>query len=467
MLTLLLRVRLFKVDALKLSKTGSRGYVTCLNSAKCDSKQSFSYSDSLIQWIEELKANTPVIVKNAPLGSRLHVLLRHGRKWMKGRSSKPSNSRSRAINRERVCMSITPYVFNDCTVVKQPSETVEDDVTVQSLSVQNMKTLLEMGYQASSLDQLLDLSGATCGFSHPYSYTGDDISIVEGNLSQSQMSPVNLEELGSVDVKHMQHDVAEVCVGNFYDDDIICRDSFQVNMSCSSAGMENTGYELLCQAMSESTWKDKTDGFPMLFSPFNDTMNQLQCSSPMESSPEENPPEGRYQKPNQDELTVIQEHMENYLPKVFKKGHNYRLYRPDVIFENNFSKQPKTTVGLTPYAIEIAKLRMFAHFKYANVRLQVLKITTHLDDGSVCVHWRVSGISQKRAFMFWKFLPWVYRKSMTNEAEWTDGISTFYVTGGDGLISKHKLDRVILDREGELKLAEEKKLAAKLGLAAS
>jgi len=60
---------------------------------------------------------------------------------------------------------------------------------------------------------------------------------------------------------------------------------------------------------------------------------------------------------------------------------------------------------------------MFAHFKYANVRLQVLKITTHLDDGSVCVHWRVSGISQKRAFMFWKFLPWVYRKSMTNEAE--------------------------------------------------
>jgi len=32
------------------------------------------------------------------------------------------------------------------------------------------------------------------------------------------------------------------------------------------------------------------------------------------------------------------------LPKVFKKGHNYRLYRPDVIFENNFSKQPKTTV---------------------------------------------------------------------------------------------------------------------------
>ena len=51
MLTLLLRVRFCKVDALKLSQTGSRGYVTNVKSVKCDAKQSFSYSDSLIQVI--------------------------------------------------------------------------------------------------------------------------------------------------------------------------------------------------------------------------------------------------------------------------------------------------------------------------------------------------------------------------------------------------------------------------------
>ena len=272
----------------------------------------------VLQWIEDLKANSPVVVKHAPLGSPLHILLRHGRRWMKGRSSKPPSSRSHAVNRERVCMSITPYMFNEFAIVDEPSETMEEDVTVQSLSIQNMKTLLDMGYPMTSLDQLIDLFGAMRNISHPYSYTGDDITILEGNISKSHMSPENLENVGicdtlPFDVVHTQHNVAEVCVGSFYDDDIICRDSYQVNMSCSSAATMDTGYELLRQAMSERTWKDNTDGLPTLFIPFSDNMNMLQSSTPNGDSTNEKPSDGRYQKPNQDDLTVIQEHMQNYV----------------------------------------------------------------------------------------------------------------------------------------------------------
>lgn len=237
---------------------------------------------------------------------------------MKGRSSKPPSSRSYAVNRERVCMSITPYMFNEFAIVDEPSETMEEDVTVQSLSVQNMKTLLDMGYPMTSLDQLIDLFGAMRNISHPYSYTGDDITILEGNISKSHMSPENLENVGicdtlPFDVVHTQHNVAEVCVGSFYDDDIICRDSYQVNMSCSSAATMDTGYELLRQAMSERTWKDNTDGLPTLFIPFSDNMNMLHSSTPNGDSTNEKPSDGRYQKPNQDDLTVIQEHMQNYV----------------------------------------------------------------------------------------------------------------------------------------------------------
>ena len=74
--------------------------------------------------------------------------------------------------------------------------------------------------------------------------------------------------------------------------------------------------------------------------------------------------------------------------------------------------------GLSQYAYRISLLRMSAVMKYANVRMGVLKITWHEEDGTVRVRWRISGVPQLRAFMFWKFLPWNYKKALNNESEY-------------------------------------------------
>jgi hypothetical protein len=152
-------------------------------------------------------------------------------------------------------------------------------------------------------------------------------------------------------------------------------------------------------------------------------------------------PQGRG-LPNEDQLRILQDNLADNMPKLFIKGHDYSVYTNDVVFENNwFSDRTCTTVGKWLYAIEIAKLRLFVHFRLANVRVQLLKTTVHVNDGSVRVRWRVSGIPQSRAIMFWKFLPWS-SKHTNKEDEWLDGFSTFSVEQS-GLIYKHKMDRII------------------------
>ena len=73
--------------------------------------------------------------------------------------------------------------------------------------------------------------------------------------------------------------------------------------------------------------------------------------------------------------------------------------------------------GINSYAVQVAKLRIMAHFRFANVRLHILKATVHEEDGSVRIRWRLSGIPQARAFMFWKFLPWRYKEKVNKESE--------------------------------------------------
>ena len=216
-----------------------------------------------------------------------------------------------------MCMSLTPYVFNDCTVVDEPHEATDEHVTVHNLSVQHLESLLDMGYPTTSLDQLLELCGVALNATQPHSYTGDDMTMLEGNLSRlhpSNTDGLNVCHAVSTDVTRTQDDVAKVCIGSFYDDDIICRDSYHVDVSGRSAAMENTGgYDVFYHAMSEESWRDDAVGSPMLTKPFSDNTNLLQCSTPKGSSNGSKPSEGHNGKPNQDALTVIQEHMANYV----------------------------------------------------------------------------------------------------------------------------------------------------------
>lgn len=61
----------------------------------------------------------------------------------------------------------------------------------------------------------------------------------------------------------------------------------------------------------------------------------------------------------------------------------------------------------------MALLRTIGHFKYAYVKLEVLKITKHTEDSSVKVRWRIRGVSGlKVMFLFWKVKLWNLKETL-------------------------------------------------------
>lgn len=64
---------------------------------------------------------------------------------------------------------------------------------------------------------------------------------------------------------------------------------------------------------------------------------------------------------------------------------------------------------------QIAFLKLVGHFKFAYVKLEILKITMHPEDNSIKVRWRIVGISGTNVFLsFWKFKVWNVRDYVHN-----------------------------------------------------
>ncbi|XP_064458124.1 uncharacterized protein LOC135368647 [Ornithodoros turicata] len=169
-------------------------------------------------------------------------------------------------------------------------------------------------------------------------------------------------------------------------------------------------------------------------------------------------------RPSEEQLQKTFSVLADCLPKFFVQPHAYHLYHKDVIFQNNI--RGVTTYGLTSYVQQLALVRVLGHLRYANVKLEVLKMTLHKEDGTIRIRWRITGVSGLRVLlMFWKFKIWQWKKMMNQEAEWTDGFSIMYL-GADGLIYKHECDKIMPDEEPkELKTGNVAlKLALMLGL---
>lgn len=64
--------------------------------------------------------------------------------------------------------------------------------------------------------------------------------------------------------------------------------------------------------------------------------------------------------------------------------------------------------GIVEYVKQLSLLRLYGHFKYAYVKLDVIKMTQHMEDSSIKVRWRISGITGYRIalkmiqFRVWK-----------------------------------------------------------------
>lgn len=152
-------------------------------------------------------------------------------------------------------------------------------------------------------------------------------------------------------------------------------------------------------------------------------------------------------KASEEQLQKVFNTLAANLPNFFAQPHAYSLYHKDIVFHNNI--RGVTTHGIAGYVQQLALVRILGHLRYAHVKLEILKMTLHKDDGTIRIRWRITGVSGLRVlFMFWKFKIWQWRKMMNQEAEWTDGFSVMYV-GADGLIYRHDCDKIMPDDEPE------------------
>lgn len=74
--------------------------------------------------------------------------------------------------------------------------------------------------------------------------------------------------------------------------------------------------------------------------------------------------------------------------------------------------------GVVNYAKQLILLRLIGHLKFAHVKLQVIKITMHSDDGTVKIRWRIRGVSGWKVFyMFWRYKFWKIQDSIDSNNE--------------------------------------------------
>nr|XP_033326185.1 uncharacterized protein LOC117220387 [Megalopta genalis] len=150
-------------------------------------------------------------------------------------------------------------------------------------------------------------------------------------------------------------------------------------------------------------------------------------------------------KPSEEQLQHIFNCLRDDLPLVFVRSLNYRIYTPDLVFVNNI--KGTVTTGLNQYMKQVTWIRLLGHLKFAYVRLQILKMTSHPEDSSIKIRWRIVGMSGTRVFLtFWKIKAWHMKTHAENDSDlWYDGFSTFYVNN-DGKVFKHVVDKIMPDQ---------------------
>ena len=73
--------------------------------------------------------------------------------------------------------------------------------------------------------------------------------------------------------------------------------------------------------------------------------------------------------------------------------------------------------GQVAYAMALLKARFYVHSKFAKVKVTVLTASVDESAGCVVVRWRLAGLPQLKAFMFWKFVPFRVKSKAREESE--------------------------------------------------
>ncbi|KAG7457523.1 hypothetical protein MATL_G00228140 [Megalops atlanticus] len=140
------------------------------------------------------------------------------------------------------------------------------------------------------------------------------------------------------------------------------------------------------------------------------------------------------EREREEKLAVMYERLRMELPLFFVKNHDYTMYSNDIEFINGLLHTK--TRGRVLYQLTLSLWKLLCACYFADVRLEVLKLTKHSEDGTVQARWRLKGLP------FHLLLLRFYRKDKTHLYRSYDAFSTFYL-GPDGLIHCHRVDKVM------------------------
>ncbi|XP_047460729.1 uncharacterized protein C6orf136 homolog [Mugil cephalus] len=136
----------------------------------------------------------------------------------------------------------------------------------------------------------------------------------------------------------------------------------------------------------------------------------------------------------EEQLAMMYERLRIELPRFFLTSHDYTMYSNDVEFINGLLNTK--TRGRMLYQFTVSLWRLLCLCYYTEVRLDVLKLTKHMEDGTIKARWRIHGLP------FHIQLLRFYRKNKSHLYRSYDAFSTFYI-GQDGLIHCHKVEKVM------------------------
>ncbi|XP_033105765.1 uncharacterized protein LOC117108028 [Anneissia japonica] len=163
-------------------------------------------------------------------------------------------------------------------------------------------------------------------------------------------------------------------------------------------------------------------------------------------------------RPSSEQLHLMLEKLTEEMPSFFEKHHDFSIYSSDILFENKIFRLK--TRGLMPYKGSIQSMKYSSFVYFADVQMEVLKITLQQEHDNIQVRWRVKGVPVHSHYVN-KILR---RKS---KYRYIDAFSTFYI-GQDGLIYRHVLDKVMPSPEEKAQaMSWVQRLALSLGLVRS
>ncbi|XP_076610809.1 uncharacterized protein C6orf136 homolog [Chaetodon auriga] len=138
----------------------------------------------------------------------------------------------------------------------------------------------------------------------------------------------------------------------------------------------------------------------------------------------------------EEKLAMIYERLRIELPGLLVKSHDYTMYSNDVELINGLMNTTTRCRGLVLYRLIVSLWRFLCLCYYAETRLEVLKLTKHMEDRSVKARWRLRGLPLHTLML--RF----YRKDKSHLYRSFDALSTFYI-GKDGLIHCHKVEKIM------------------------